>query len=145
MKYLKRFSLLESVSIDEIKDLVDSTFANLYDNGFEVKCEPSNFASNRNSEKEFIVIKLRKVPKSGVRSYLIDGDFTWNEVKDYYIPFLQLVKRRYDLVSFGDELDDVRIEYVDWSYYSVDDLIEDQANIKENSNIYSITILIKNL
>lgn len=35
MKYLKSWSLLESIT-DKLRDLCDTSFANLYDDGFRV-------------------------------------------------------------------------------------------------------------
>lgn len=136
MKYLKRFSLLESVSIDEIKDLVDSTFANLYDDGFEVDCREDYFSSRFVGPRERFILAKFSRSEAG-------ESFTWNEVKDYYIPFLELVKRRYKLLPFGNSSEHVRIEYVDWHYYPIDSLIEDSTNIRENSKIFSIAIMIE--
>jgi hypothetical protein len=126
MKYLKSWSLLESIT-DKLRDLCDTSFANLYDDGFEVLPLDGNFRIDRQT-----MVKLKKTS---------DEPFTWSEIKDYYIPFLKLISNRYDLVSFiinGTE--NVRMEHVDWEYYSCDDLVNEVD--EPRYRIFSISIIV---
>lgn len=135
MKYLKTWSLLERIDTDAVKDLCDASFANLYDQGFKVLPLDGNFRVDRQT-----MVKLVKGDNQ------ILEPFTWSEVKDYYIPFLQLISNRYDFVSFTRQfnkyIDNVRIEYVDWKYYSYEDLINEKDEPKYNSKIFSISIIV---
>lgn len=134
MKYLKTWTLLERIDIDVVKDLCDASFANLYDEGFRVLPLDGNFRVDRQT-----IVKLVKGDNENIEP------FTWSEVKDYYIPFLQLISNRYDFVSFtryNKDIDNVRIEYVDWKYYSYEDLINEKDEPKYNSKIFSISIIV---
>jgi creatinine amidohydrolase/Fe(II)-dependent formamide hydrolase-like protein len=126
MKYLKKWSLLESVDTDDVRDLCDAVFANLYDQGFKVLPIIGNHFANG------LIVRLVKNTEP----------FTWSEVKDYYITFLQLISKRYDLVSFThQDKDNVRIGYVSNLYYSSDDLIS-ELDEPDNSKILSIAIIV---
>ena len=148
MRYLKTWSLLERIDTDAVKDLCDTSFANLYDQGFKVLPLDVNFRVDRQT-----MVKLVKGDNQ------ILEPFTWSEIKDYYIPFLQLISNRYDFVSFtrqfypnpyNKDIDNVRIEYgdtywyVDWKYYSYEDLINEKDEPKYNSKIFSISIIVTN-
>ena len=137
MRYLKTWSLLERIDTDAVKDLCDTSFANLYDQGFKVLPLDVNFRVDRQT-----MVKLVKGDNQ------ILEPFTWSELKDYYIPFLQLISNRYDFVSFTRQfnkyIDNVRIEYVDWKYYSYEDLINEKDEPKYNSKIFSISIIVTN-
>ena len=84
MIYLKGFNeSLSSSQKDELKDFCETSLAYLIDEGFEVRLI-TDFSDTT------VRVSLLKP---------IDGRvsrFNWNEVKDYYIPFLQLLSRRYD-------------------------------------------------
>jgi len=135
MKYLKTWSLLERIDIDALKDLCDISFANLYDVGFKVLPLDSNFRVDHQT-----MVKLVKGDNQNAEP------FTWPEIKDYYIPFLQLISNRYDFISFtrqyNKDIDNVRIEYVDWKYYSYEDLINEKDGPMYNSKIFSISIIV---
>ena len=137
MRYLKTWSLLERIDTDAVKDLCDTSFANLYDQGFKVLPLDGNFRVDRQT-----MVKLVKGDNQNAEP------FTWPEIKDYYIPFLQLISNRYDFVSFTRQfnkyIDNVRIEYVDWKYYSYEDLINEKDEPKYNSKIFSISIIVTN-
>ena len=134
MKYLKTWSLLERIDTDAVKDLCDVCFANLYDQGFKVLPLNSNFVDHQT------MVKLVKGDNQNAEP------FTWPEIKDYYIPFLQLISNRYDFISFtrqyNKDIDNVRIEYVDWKYYSYEDLINEKDEPTYNSKIFSISIIV---
>ena len=135
MKYLKTWSLLERIDTDAVKDLCDVSFANLYDQGFKVLPLDGSSRVDRQT-----MVKLVKGDNQNAEP------FTWPEIKDYYIPFLQLISNRYDFISFtrqyNKDIDNVRIEYVDWKYYSYEDLINEKDEPMYNSKIFSISIIV---
>ena len=90
MKYLRKFN--ESMSKEDLQDFCESTFAYLMDEGFTIKIFDNNsrpFSTLRPGE--FNIWLQKDNPKSF---------FKWDDVKDYYIPFLQLLDNRYDIGGF---------------------------------------------
>lgn len=117
----------------KINDLCEACFVNLYDQGFKVLPIDGNFSVDRQT-----MVKLVKGDHQALKP------FTWLEIKDYYITFLQMISNRYDFVSFTrEDIDNIRIEYVDWEYYWSDDLISELGEPKY-SKIYSISIIVTN-
>lgn len=83
MKHLKTFN--ENVdNTEELQDLCDSYFAYLYDEGFELEIEERTENYGR--------IRICKPNPSGP-TY----KFSWDEIKDYFIPFLQILLTKEDL------------------------------------------------
>lgn len=97
MRYIKPFRITESSNqqyIDEIKDLAESSLVYLLDEGFKLEYYPG--------VGQEIAIKL--VAK--------EGGVKWDDIKDYFIPFLERLQNDYivqerTLVQF----DDVTIKY----------------------------------
>ena len=95
MRYIKHFRIMESSNnIDEIKDLAESSLVYLLDEGFKLEYYPG--------VGQEIAIKL--VAK--------EGGVKWDDIKDYFIPFLERLQNDYivqerTLVQF----DDVTIKY----------------------------------
>ena len=83
MKYIKKYSslIVESVK-DDLKDFCETSLVYLLDEGFEIDCEESRFGIID------IFLSLNK-------------QFDWNDIKDYFIPFIQLLSRRYVLEEFS--------------------------------------------
>jgi hypothetical protein len=83
MKHLRKFN--ESIaSKEDLQDLCDSYFAYLYDEGFEV-----DISTGLLEER---CIKIHK-PNSSGPTY----NFSWTEIKNYFIPFLQRLLTKEDL------------------------------------------------
>lgn len=96
MRYIKSFRITESSNqyIDEVKDLAESSLVYLLDEGFKLEYYPG--------VGQEIAIKL--VAK--------EGGVKWDDIKDYFIPFLERLQNDYivqerTLVQF----DDVTIKY----------------------------------
>jgi hypothetical protein len=97
MKHLK--SIFESFTDEfaaEVKDFAENCLAYLLDNGFEVVTCLTKYSNTRS-----IVIWIdkpgRTAPWNNTRARF---GFEWDDVKDYYIPFVQLLASRYKLFSF---------------------------------------------
>ena len=84
MKHLKRFNeSLTDNEVEELKDFCESSLVYLLDDGYDVYIQ-------REWNVGFHVL-----------FGLPNDNFLWNDVKDYYIPFLQLLSRRYKLGNYG--------------------------------------------
>lgn len=83
LHYLKR--IFESTK-EELQDLCDSYFAYLYDEGFEL-----NISTGLLEEKCITITK----PNSEGPTY----KFSWDEIKDYFIPFFQTLLAKEQLFT----------------------------------------------
>jgi hypothetical protein len=88
MKYLKKIfenDLYNQVEADELMDFSQSYLSYLLD---DTKFKLEVYESPKwNSYIIWLSIELLKE----------NGPFKWNEVKDYYIPFITMLSRQYDL------------------------------------------------
>lgn len=89
MRYLKMFK--ESLDKDELEDFVESCLAYLLDEGFHVFIP-------RSSGDDSVAIWL------AISNQYSDNStsFSWDQIKDYYIPLLKLLSNRYDIIGFGE-------------------------------------------
>lgn len=86
MRYLRKFN--EGVSAEDIRDFCESSFAYLMDEGFNIKIFSSDDPYTSLPKGQFNIW----LQKDNAKSF-----FKWDDVKDYYIPFLQLLDNRYDI------------------------------------------------
>ena len=130
MKYLKRFSALLEQSnqsltddeVEELKDFCESSLAYLLDDGYEVYIQ-------RECNVGFHVVFGLPGPEDSEYFY-------WNDVKDYYIPFLKLLSRRYKLGTYpwryhNNKSGNVFFNSDNSEYYTVDQVINDENDIIE--------------
>lgn len=132
MKHLKRFN--ESLTEDELQELKEfgeSCFAYLLDEGFELDYEKGT--------GDFYWIDLwGSLDENEDPIY-----YNWDQVKDYYIPFLNLLKTRYKLV---DSIVYVKIGAgqdlaTSFANYTFDEVVNDESVMPRK--IYSLSIKIK--
>ena len=141
MKYLKRYgvihSLLEQSSnlseddFTELKDFCDNSLAYLLDDGYEIKL--------RRYETYMIVTLYFPGDNYDTNdSYSTTGEFHWNDVKDYYIPFLQLLSRRYKLGTLQNKTkrggiffsaDRILNRFIPSTYCKVEQVINDEIDV----------------
>lgn len=95
MKHLRSFN--ESIDQDELKDFVESCLAYLLDEGFHVFIPRAS--SDDGSTAIWLGLNYRM---NAVKS------FTWDDIKDYYIPLLKLLSNRYQIIGFGEPSRDGR-------------------------------------
>ena len=146
MKHLRKFN--ESIDHDELKDFVESCLAYLLDEGFHV------FIPRGVSEDGTTAIWLAISHQYAANA----ASFTWDQIKDYYIPLLKLLSNRYDIIGFGkpsrgieDSTSQVRFRlhpeysndaFRDFPLYKVvnDDLF---GSYSYEPSLYSVGIMIK--
>jgi hypothetical protein len=130
MKHLRRFN--EDLTQDELRDLkefCESCLAYLLDEGFEIDYEKGT--------GDFHWIDLWG---SKDEEYDNPISYTWDQVKDYYIPFIQLLKSRYKLV---DSIIYVKIGAgqdfaTSFEQYTFDEVLNDE--VYYTGKIYSLSI-----
>jgi len=144
MKHLRRFNEgLSSNEFDELKDFSESCLAYLLDEGFELELVDRNGRESNDpsfdQDAEYFWVDLYGPTENGDTI-----SYSWDQIKDYYIPFLKLVQKRYiltdgdwnkDLVLFKiEEGADVETAF---KRFEVEDVIDDKIT---SDSIYSVSI-----
>ena len=97
MKHLKRYN--ESLTTDEVeklKDFCETSLAYLLDDGYDISISLRDQV--KYPGKNHVIISFGK--ESFENTWSDYELFDWNDVKDYFIPFLQLLVRRYELLPY---------------------------------------------
>ena len=121
MKHLRRYNEgLTDDEVEELKDFCESSLAYLLDDGYDVYIQ-------REWNVGFHVVF--GLPGTEDSEY-----FYWNDVKDYYIPFLKLLSRRYKLgtYSVNGKSGNVFFNSDNSAYYTIDQVINDENDTIEN-------------
>lgn len=96
MRYLKRYN--ENVGEEDLRDFCESSLAYLMDEGFTIKIYGQRTLPYSSLPKGQFNVWLQKN-----NGFTLNEFFKWDDVKDYYIPFLQLLSNRYDIRNFEGE------------------------------------------
>lgn len=117
MRYLKSFN--EKLGLNnktELLDFCETSLAYLIDDGFSINCKFGNVSAG------VIIIELEKIDN-------LNHSFLWDQVKDYYIPFLQLLNNRYDIIPYSNRVkNNVCFDtFFSEVYFSVEDVISDRV------------------
>ena len=150
MKHIKSFNESKDNFEEELREFCETSLAYLIDEGFEVSCRDessTNFVGKRQTQEDLIMITLY-LPRSHNAPGL--KQFDWNDVKDYYIPFLQLLSRRYELCNWndlGNEKYDVCFHGAgSYRFATIDQVVNDDLLVTKNfiiSSLWSIKIQVK--
>jgi hypothetical protein len=89
MKHLRSFN--ESIDHDELNDFVESCLAYLLDEGFHVFIPRASLDDGTTAI--WLGLNYRENKSNA---------FTWDDIKDYYIPLLKLLSNRYQIIGFGE-------------------------------------------
>jgi hypothetical protein len=126
MKHLKKFNeSLQPDEVTELKDFCETSLAYLLDDGYNVSLSIREYPEKQHSRHIF-AMSIVSLGLKGDMGYRL---FDWNDVKDYYIPFLQMLQRRYELLSYNDE----GASYLQFNtelgfrYLSLDQVINDRV------------------
>ena len=116
---------------EELEDFCDTHLAYLTDKNFEVE-----YTEQYGGHMTEVVIKI-----SGVTQI-----FTWDEVKDHFIPFLHMLSKQYNLFNFHfEDFDCKKSEFVCFQtfmgskyYYSCEDVISDNIDTEQFTKRYGL-------
>lgn len=124
MKYLKSFNENKINFIDNLKSFCDNHLAFLIDNGFIVRTH---------SKKNDYCIEIIKGWSDG--RFISVTDFTWDEIKDDFIPFFEMLSNKYiiDDCNFRGDMEtlntrEISISLNDILDDKVDDILIDEKN-----------------
>lgn len=141
MKHLKRFN--ESISVldkEEVREFCETRLAYLLDDGYEIhirKDLDSTLVISFNLPSNKFGLSIRT-------SLNLDEDFVkfkWNDIKDYFIPFLTHLSNNYEIngkVQFAVN----RLGCKTYYFYNTQQIIDDQPT-KLDYHLYEIEIIIK--
>jgi len=128
MKYLKRFN--ESVDMEalnmvlELKSFTEDCLAYLLDDGLNVEVQKAY-------KQEGYEISLYNA-----------REFTWIQIKDYYIPFIQLLSNRYEILIQTPYISDYVVKiganysgYYHYTYETYEDIINDRVGVTKFNSI----------
>ena len=150
MKHLKRFNEgLSSNEFNELKEFSENCFAYLLDEGFELELVDRNGRESNDpsfdEDAEYFWVDLYGPVITQPDSYgavPVDSSYSWDQIKDYYIPFLKLVQKRYTLTD-GDWNKDLvlfrrcRDTKTAFKRFEIEDVIDDKIT---PDSIYSVSI-----
>ncbi len=144
MKYLKKFNESNSNKVEDVKKFCNENLAYLIDAGFYLMYSTSS---------SFIDKQKGILPKQcSISLHKHSGFMKWDEIVDDFVPFLQILNNKYELVKL--EPTSKRDKYSkkcsfifnDYNYlyrYSLDDLINDRTSGISHKDLDYITFSIK--
>jgi hypothetical protein len=137
MKYIRPFNENVDNLVEELQDLCDTSLAYLYDEGYNISLAVRDKVKYPGKNHIVVSLGLQEENFTPFRVGLRlqnDGyrNFYWHDVKDYYIPFLQLLVRRYELQPYLDDTAQVYLQFNTISgfrYLSLDAVINDRTGL----------------
>jgi len=121
MRYLKRF--FENSKIIEVKEIAENCLAYLIDEGFKIACE--DFGC-------FVSLEI-------TNSY---GNFDYDEIKDYIIPMITVMKDDGYLIGHINFIMDDPDDYEDYEYRTLHEDFLDRVDFDNRDETYRIEIMI---
>lgn len=150
MRYLKTFETLDKFSngLSEIETFIKNNLAYILDEGFTYKVNFKQYGGRMNYP-----VKIHKIEEStsqyGVRQTK-PVVLKWDDIKDDFIPFLELLNEKYELDSYSPEDSSLVIDTGKWNgsgsissekrWHSIEELIDDNVG---NIDMEFISFIIK--
>ena len=155
MKYLERYSVIHSLleqssnlsedDFTELKEFCDNSLAYLLDDGYEIKLTRDRIQTGYNYYEDGYMVVTLHFPGDNYNtndSYATTKEFHWNDVKDYYIPFIQLLSNRYEILIQTPYISDYVVKiganysgYYHYTYETYEDIINDRVGVTKFNSI----------
>ena len=136
MKHIKPFNESKENLQQELQDFCETSLAYLLDEGFDISVTLRDKVKFPDKQHLLVTLGLKAKENTWLQDYDL---FSWNDVKDYYIPFIQMLVRRYELLAYpaGDFAFNTErgIFYVPLEY-----IINDQVSQVFECRIWGINI-----
>jgi hypothetical protein len=140
VKHIKPFNESKENLVEELQDFCETSLAYLLDDGYNVSLFIRDKVKYPGKNHVIVSLGLPKTPSSAL---FYGGRFHWNDVKDYYIPFLQMLQRRYELQSYlGDTGYVCFNDEMGFRYLSLDKVINDRVGSEVGSRLWGINLKI---
>jgi hypothetical protein len=138
MKHLKPFN----ESKDTLQDFCDNCLIYLYDEGMGINIYELDWHKIAAGKPSYIIWLDKQVINSNSKRE--QETFYWDDIKDYYIPFLKLLDKNYNILGFNkgqsiriaEDRNRERCQDI-----NLDDLIND--SIDRNIALRSIGVVVK--
>lgn len=145
MKHLRKFSALhslleqsnESINKEELQDFCDTYLAYLLDEGYSIEASEIGFG-------EYVLVLRNENRPTDVPIDSPELLFTWEEVKDQFIPFLHMLSKQYTITRsikfwvLNKKFDrGTERPFIDYDY-NLPMVLEDRVSLEEvvQINIY---------
>jgi hypothetical protein len=126
MKHLKSFNESKENFTEELKDFCENSLAYLLDDGY-------NVSVYKYPMKNYAIVSLGLLFENSIT---FDWKrFYWDDIKDSFIPFLQLLSRRYELLAYNNSSPVQFHQQVcfnttgGFKYLSLDQVINDETGL----------------
>lgn len=145
MKHLRKFSAIqslleqsnESLNKEELQDFCDTYLAYLLDEGYSIEASEIGFG-------EYVLVLRNENRPTNVPIDSPELLFTWEEVKDQFIPFLHMLSKQYTITRsikfwvLNKKFDrGTERPFIDYDY-NLPMVLEDRVSLEEvvQINIY---------
>lgn len=99
MKHIKPFNENKDNFEEELRDFCETSLAYLLDEGYDISVTLKDKV--KYPEKKYVLVTLGLKDQESNPGHGCGWElYYWNDVKDYYIPFLQMLVRRYKLQAY---------------------------------------------
>ena len=118
MRYLKTFE--SKIEEDSIRKFCEDNLAYLIDAGFEI-----DVTKNKDNKGELTNEYEIFIEKSSALHHLsADRGFKWDDLKYDFVPFLELLSMKYEIINGGDKVKDYKFVKKGYdSYYFTKEMI----------------------
>lgn len=145
MKHIKPFNESKENLQQELKDFCNNSLAYLIDDGYDVKFTSRDKVYSRGvkiSDKQHITVSLGLRVANGSNNNGYFKLFYWNDVKDRYIPFIQMLVRRYELLPYNSNAHVYFNTEKGLKYLSLEQVINDEIVTEFGCRLWGINIQI---
>jgi hypothetical protein len=97
MKYIRPFNESKENLVEELQDFCDTSLAYLLDEGFDISVTLRDKVKFPDKQHLLVTLGLKAQETTQPNPW---ERYYWNDVKDYYIPFIQMLVRRYELLDY---------------------------------------------
>lgn len=139
MKHLKPFNENKENLQQELKDFCNNSLAYLLDDGYDIQVSLRDKV--KYPEKQHILVTLGLRAEEATTWSNPWEKYYWNDVKDYYIPFLQMLVRRYELLAYPTGYLAFNTE-AGLFYLTLEQVINDEVSLVFEYRMWGINIQI---
>lgn len=147
MRYIKPFNENVDNFEEGLRDFCNNSLAYLIDDGYDVKFTSRDKVYSRGvkiSDKQHITVSLGLRVANGSNNNGYFKLFSWNDVKDRYIPFIQMLVRRYELLPYNSNAHVYFNTEKGLKYLSLEQVINDEIATEFGCRLWGINIQILN-
>jgi hypothetical protein len=127
MIYLKRFNEASEHEIsimNEVREFCEGYLVDMLDMGYVINIGEPTILSYKKPTRTWVPIEIKM---SNDRDYNFSNLPRWEDIKDYFIPFIIMLTERYDI------LNGMKTILISNRNYTKDEIVEDEINIRNRS------------